>query len=121
MVTQPHLAEAVAAVATGVDLVVLSDEGESPGGPETNPAPVNSPNDLAYVIYTSGSTGPPKGVMNEHRAICNTILWMQHALPLGPTDRVVQKTPYTFDLSVWEFFWPLIAGAGLVMRGRGAP
>ena len=57
--------------------------------------------------------------MNEHRGVCNMILWMQHALPLGPTDRVAQKTPYTFDLSVWEFFWPLIAGARLVLARPG--
>ena len=71
------------------------------------------------MIYTSGSTGLPKGVMNEHRAVCNMILWMQHALPIGPADRVVQKTPYTFDLSVWEFFWPLMAGARIVLAQPG--
>ena len=73
------------------------------------------PRDLAYVIYTSGSTGRPKGAMNEHRAVVNRIDWMQRATPLGPGDRVLQKTPFSFDVSVWEFFWPLSVGALLVL------
>ncbi|MBT5230502.1 MAG: amino acid adenylation domain-containing protein, partial [Methylococcales bacterium] len=71
--------------------------------------------DLAYVLYTSGSTGQPKGVMIEHHSLRNRLLWMQQAYPLQNTDRVLQKTPYTFDVSVWEFFWPLMVGAGLVV------
>jgi amino acid adenylation domain-containing protein len=67
------------------------------------------------VIYTSGSTGEPKGVMNVHQGICNRLLWMQDAYQLSQTDRVLQKTPYTFDVSLWEFFWPLLAGASLVV------
>ncbi len=70
---------------------------------------------LAYVIHTSGSTGTPKGVMNTHRGICNRLLWMQEAYGLTPADRVLQKTPFTFDVSVWEFFWPLLSGARLVL------
>ena len=70
---------------------------------------------LAYVIYTSGSTGRPKGVMNAHRGIVNRIRWMQEAYGLGAGDRVLQKTPFSFDVSVWEFFWPLAVGARLVM------
>ncbi|PHM46881.1 Amino acid adenylation [Xenorhabdus miraniensis] len=70
---------------------------------------------LAYVIYTSGSTGQPKGVMNSHRALCNRLVWMQDAYGLIPDDRVLQKTPFSFDVSVWEFFWPLLSGARLVM------
>src|SRR5262249_17345740 len=66
---------------------------------------------LAYVIYTSGSTGRPKGAMNAHRAVCNRLLWMQERYGLGPDDSVLQKTPFSFDVSVWEFFWPLMAGA----------
>ncbi len=69
---------------------------------------------LAYVIYTSGSTGTPKGAMNSHRAICNRLLWMQETYHLTATDRVLQKTPFSFDVSVWEFFWPLMMGACLV-------
>lgn len=71
--------------------------------------------DLAYVIYTSGSTGKPKGVLCHHRGIVNRLLWMQEAYHLTAQDRVLQKTPYSFDVSVWEFFWPLITGATLVI------
>jgi amino acid adenylation domain-containing protein len=70
---------------------------------------------LAYVIYTSGSTGKPKGAMNTHAAICNRLLWMQDAYRLDATDCVLQKTPFSFDVSVWEFFWPLLTGARLVV------
>lgn len=70
---------------------------------------------LAYIIYTSGSTGEPKGVMNEHRAVVNRLQWMQREYALEPADRVLQKTPFSFDVSVWEFFWPLLNGACLVM------
>jgi amino acid adenylation domain-containing protein len=70
---------------------------------------------LAYVIYTSGSTGQPKGAMNEHRGVVNRLHWMQKAYGLTPADAVLQKTPFSFDVSVWEFFWPLLAGARLVM------
>ncbi|MCC5661301.1 amino acid adenylation domain-containing protein [Nostoc sp. XA010] len=70
---------------------------------------------LAYVIYTSGSTGQPKGAMNTHGGICNRLLWMQDAYQLTEADRILQKTPFSFDVSVWEFFWPLIAGARLVL------
>jgi amino acid adenylation domain-containing protein len=74
---------------------------------------------LAYVIYTSGSTGEPKAAMNTHRAICNRLLWMQEEYGLRPGERVLQKTPYSFDVSVWEFFWPLLAGATLVVARPG--
>ena len=76
---------------------------------------VATPENLAYVIYTSGSTGRPKGVMNQHDGICNRLLWMQDAYRLTAEDRVLQKTPFSFDVSVWEFFWPLMVGARLVM------
>jgi len=74
---------------------------------------------LAYVIYTSGSTGRPKGAMNEHRAVVNRILWMQEQYRLGQADCVLQKTPFSFDVSVWEFFWPLMTGARLVVARPG--
>ena len=77
------------------------------------------PQSLAYVIYTSGSTGRPKGVMNHHGGLRNRLAWMQEAFPIGPQDRVLQKTPYTFDVSVWEFFWPLMQGACLVLAKPG--
>jgi len=70
---------------------------------------------LAYVIYTSGSTGRPKGVMNEHRGVVNRLLWMQDQYRLSVGDRVLQKTPFGFDVSVWEFFWTLSTGARLVV------
>lgn len=71
--------------------------------------------DTAYVIYTSGSTGKPKGVMVPHRGIINRLLWMQAEYKLTALDRVLQKTPFTFDVSVWEFFWPLFSGACLIV------
>ncbi|HXM71028.1 MAG TPA: amino acid adenylation domain-containing protein, partial [Thermoanaerobaculia bacterium] len=77
------------------------------------------PDNAAYAIYTSGSTGSPKGALNTHRAICNRLLWMQEAYPLTAADRVLQKTPFSFDVSVWELFWPLLAGARLVVARPG--
>jgi amino acid adenylation domain-containing protein len=93
-----------ALVAHGADAIILSE----------------LPNDLspehpAYLIYTSGTTGKPKGVLVSHRAIVNRILWMQNTYQLAAQDVVMQKTPCGFDVSVWEFFWPLMVGARLVM------
>ncbi|RWM43314.1 MAG: amino acid adenylation domain-containing protein, partial [Mesorhizobium sp.] len=75
---------------------------------------------LAYVIYTSGSTGTPKGAQNEHRAIINRLIWMQKAYALNATDVVLQKTPFGFDVSAWEFFWTLLEGATLVLAPPAA-
>ncbi|MEB7885634.1 non-ribosomal peptide synthetase [Serratia fonticola] len=72
------------------------------------------PENLCYVLYTSGSTGKPKGCMLSHAAIVNRLRWMQDKYQLNATDKVLQKTPYSFDVSVWEFFWPLMSGATLV-------
>ncbi len=83
--------------------------------PHTNPGSEVTPENLAYVIYTSGSTGVPKGAMNTHQAIVNRLLWMQERYGLSGDDLVMQKTPFSFDVSVWEFFWPLLAGARLVL------
>jgi len=89
---------------------------ELAAAPERALAPAApSPDDAAYLIYTSGSTGRPKGALLSHKAIVNRLLWMQHQYPIGPGDRVLQKTPCSFDVSVWEFFWPLMEGATLVM------
>ncbi|HEL3176569.1 TPA: enterobactin synthase subunit F [Stenotrophomonas maltophilia] len=79
-----------------------------------------APSDAAYVIYTSGSTGEPKGVVIEHRAIVNRLLWMREHYGVRSDDRVLQKTPATFDVSVWEFFLPLLCGATLVVAGPDA-
>ena len=78
-----------------------------------------SPDNLAYVLYTSGSTGQPKGVMISQGGISNHMLWMQECFPLRATDAVLQKTPFSFDASVWEFYAPLLAGARLVMARPG--
>jgi amino acid adenylation domain-containing protein len=78
-----------------------------------------SPANLAYIIYTSGSTGKPRGVMISHEGISNRLQWMQETFQLTPGDRVLQKTPFSFDVSVWEFFWPLLNGAALVLAEPG--
>ncbi|WP_330241204.1 non-ribosomal peptide synthetase [Streptomyces sp. NBC_00525] len=87
--------------------------------PDTFVRAAAGPGNLAYVIHTSGSTGTPKGVMVEHRSVVNRLLWMQDTYRLGADERVLQKTPYGFDVSVWEFFWPLINGARLVLARPG--
>ncbi|MGI5281967.1 amino acid adenylation domain-containing protein [Nonomuraea polychroma] len=78
------------------------------------------PDALAYVIFTSGSTGRPKGVGVSHRAIVNRLRWMQEAFGLTAGERVLHKTPLSFDVSVWELFWPLMVGAGMVVAEPGA-
>ncbi|HZE68260.1 MAG TPA: amino acid adenylation domain-containing protein [Pyrinomonadaceae bacterium] len=100
-------------VALDADLAVISRESR-----ENLAAGATSEN-LAYVIYTSGSTGRPKGAMNTHLGLRNRLLWMQSEYQLSCADRVLQKTPYSFDVSVWEFFWPLITGAGLIVARPG--
>ncbi|MFP2912486.1 amino acid adenylation domain-containing protein, partial [Pyxidicoccus sp. 3LFB2] len=87
--------------------------------PESRPAPLAGPEALAYVIFTSGSTGRPKGAMNAHAGVVNRLLWMQQQYGLTPADTVLQKTPFSFDVSVWEFFWPLMTGARLVVARPG--
>ncbi|MFI6084309.1 amino acid adenylation domain-containing protein [Streptomyces sp. NPDC051217] len=97
-------------------LLVLDEELPTVSGyPSANPERALSPDNAAYVIYTSGSTGRPKGVQVPHRAIVNRLRWMQHEYGLTSEDRVLQKTPSSFDVSVWEFFWPLLEGAALVV------
>ena len=86
--------------------------------PESNPDRAGVgliPSHLAYIIYTSGSTGKPKGVMVEHRSVVNRLAWMQNEYDLTAGDAVLQKTPFSFDVSVWEFFWPLQVGSRLVL------
>jgi len=86
---------------------------------EENPSHISDPTDPAYMIYTSGSTGLPKGAINAHRGICNRLLWMQKQYRMTAADTVLQKTPFSFDVSVWEFFWPLLVGARLVLAKPG--
>lgn len=98
-----------------VDRILASGRTPGPTGAAGSAPGARSAQGLAYVIYTSGSTGRPKGVQVSHRALVNRLEWMQSAYPIGSGDRVLQKTPYTFDVSVWEFLWPLMCGATLVM------
>ncbi|KAB0511220.1 non-ribosomal peptide synthase/polyketide synthase [Pseudomonas extremorientalis] len=86
---------------------------------EENPGIVLHGENLAYVIYTSGSTGQPKGAGNRHSALTNRLCWMQEAYGLDARDSVLQKTPFSFDVSVWEFFWPLMTGSRLVVAAPG--
>ncbi|MGU0732600.1 non-ribosomal peptide synthase/polyketide synthase [Pseudomonas aeruginosa] len=86
---------------------------------EANPDIHLDGENLAYIIYTSGSTGKPKGAGNRHSALSNRLCWMQQAYGLGVGDTVLQKTPFSFDVSVWEFFWPLMSGARLVVAAPG--
>ncbi len=112
VLTSPDLAGLFPADAPLLQVPDWQTTGAAPAHP---PAPGN----MAYVIYTSGSTGEPKGVVIEHRAIVNRLLWMQAHYGIGPADRILQKTPATFDVSVWEFFLPMLSGAELVMAAPG--
>ncbi|MEU7137625.1 amino acid adenylation domain-containing protein, partial [Streptomyces sp. NPDC046261] len=112
VITDTHTRPVVASTTTPV--IVLDDHHES-GDADENLTRTLRPGHPAYVIYTSGSTGRPKGVVIPHSGIVNRLLWMQARYELTPDDRVLQKTPSSFDVSVWEFFWPLITGARLVV------
>ncbi|MEV7343455.1 amino acid adenylation domain-containing protein [Streptomyces sp. NPDC093544] len=98
----------------GLKVLALDEQAASETGGR-DAAPTAGPGDPAYLIYTSGSTGRPKGVVVTHRAIVNRLAWMQGAYGLTPDDRVLQKTPSSFDVSVWEFFWALCEGAAVVL------
>ncbi len=93
--------------------VIDLSNGDLYSGSDLNLVPVNNSKNIAYVIYTSGSTGNPKGVMIEHYSVINRILWMQKMYPIDEKDVILQKTPYTFDVSVWELFWWQFVGAKL--------
>jgi amino acid adenylation domain-containing protein/FkbH-like protein len=114
LLTQEELRETLPDF-SGRVLCLDRDWGTIASESQANPPLVNNGQHAAYAIYTSGSTGKPKGVVNIHQAIVNRLLWMQQTYGLEPDDRVLQKTPYSFDVSVWEFFWPLMTGATLVM------
>ncbi|MET3496379.1 non-ribosomal peptide synthetase [Variovorax boronicumulans] len=119
LVTTEALAESLPKTAP----TLLLDEAQSIADlgscDDTDPGIAIDPSHPAYVIYTSGSTGMPKGAVVSHRAIVNRLRWMQDRYGLQPDDRVLQKTPSSFDVSVWEFFWPLIDGATLVLAKPG--
>ncbi|KUZ76235.1 hybrid non-ribosomal peptide synthetase/type I polyketide synthase [Burkholderia ubonensis] len=118
LLTQQHLLAALPDTEARL-IAVDRDADDFAAAPASNPTPALNGDNLAYMIYTSGSTGRPKGALNTHRAATNRILWMQHAYTLGTDDAVLQKTPFSFDVSVWEFFWPLVTGARLVFARPG--
>ncbi|MFC8885505.1 amino acid adenylation domain-containing protein, partial [Streptomyces cinereoruber] len=100
----------------GLAPVLVDREEEAPDAPHTDlPRTEAGPDHPAYLIHTSGSTGRPKGVAVTHRAIVNRLAWMQGEYGLTADDRVLQKTPASFDVSVWEFFWALTEGATVVL------
>ncbi|MFE5098035.1 condensation domain-containing protein, partial [Streptomyces sp. NPDC056638] len=106
----------------GIDRVVLDDPALAGELAVSDDAPLRVgvlPGNPAYVIFTSGSTGRPKGVVVDHAGIVNRLGWMQAEYGLTFGDRVLQKTPFGFDVSVWEFFWPLLQGAALVVARPG--
>ncbi len=114
LLTQAHLVATLPPVA-GQLLCLDRDWPLIATQPTTPPVSAVTPDHLAYVIYTSGSTGQPKGAMNAHRGVMNRLLWMQETYGLQPDDCVLQKTPFSFDVSVWEFFWPLLTGASMAI------
>ncbi|MBN2038777.1 MAG: amino acid adenylation domain-containing protein [Spirochaetes bacterium] len=99
--------------------LILADKSPYAGQPFDNPhARINS-EEVAYIIYTSGSTGKPKGVMIEHHSAVNRIEWMQKKYPVSEKDVILQKTPVTFDVSIWELFWWSFTGAAVTFLGPG--
>jgi amino acid adenylation domain-containing protein len=114
VLAQRHLAGQLPSQVGDVHLLDPSWAAYADEGRE-DPEDIGTPRDLAYVIFTSGSTGRPKGAMNEHRGVCNRLLWLQEEFGLTADDCVMQKTAISFDPSVREFFWPLLAGARLVI------
>ncbi|TMQ10165.1 MAG: hypothetical protein E6J91_27705 [Deltaproteobacteria bacterium] len=120
LLTQAALLRVARAAARSTDVVVVDDDAAWATRPSSSPSRANRcASQLAYVISTSGSTGEPKGAMNTHHALANRLLWMQDAFALTAAYRVLHKTPYTFDVSVWEFLWPLMVGATLVVARPG--
>jgi amino acid adenylation domain-containing protein/non-ribosomal peptide synthase protein (TIGR01720 family) len=116
LLTQTHLRDALP-LSASVQTLLLDESLD--GFATHNPNVAVEGENLAYVIYTSGSTGQPKGAGNRHSALTNRLCWMQEAYGLGAGDSVLQKTPFSFDVSVWEFFWPLMTGARLVVAAPG--
>ncbi len=100
-------------------LFFVLDDVKFKSGKEQNLPRVNTVKDIAYVIYTSGTTGQPKGVMIQHEGLVNRILWMNDKYPLGERDAILQKTTYTFDVSVWEILWWSFTGARVILLQPG--
>jgi len=127
LLTQRHLRGMIEAVDGAVPVLELGEDPAWRECPDENLSQHVTgvrPEHLAYVIYTSGTSGQPKGVMNEHCGLVNRLVWMQSAYSLTKCDTVLQKTPFSFDVSVWEFFWPLLYGARLIIakpRGHRDP
>ena len=120
VLTQKHLLDSIPPNCP-VPVLALDDERENLARESVDNPPINvSELNLAYCIYTSGSTGQPKGTLNTHTGISNRLCWMQDAYQLTEADHVLQKTTFSFDVSVWEFFWPLMTGASLVLARPGA-
>ncbi|MCF5655210.1 amino acid adenylation domain-containing protein [Pseudomonas poae] len=119
LLTQAHLMQALPISDPEHCLLVEQGDRWLSDYADTNPDVAVDAENLAYVIYTSGSTGQPKGAGNRHCALTNRLLWMQQAYALDADDTVLQKTPFSFDVSVWEFFWPLMTGARLVVAAPG--
>ena len=121
VVTQEHLRSVLHAIAPGqLEPVYLATQWQEIESESYEPLQHNlTLSNLAYVIYTSGSTGRPKGVLITHEGICNRLLWIQRDFPLTEADSLLQKTPISFDASVWEIFVPLLSGARLVLAEPG--
>ncbi|MFF0817411.1 amino acid adenylation domain-containing protein [Rhodococcus sp. NPDC003318] len=119
------LSTTATALPAGAGRTDLDDDAVAARLADISPAPITdadrrtalTPAHPVYVIYTSGSTGNPKGVVVAHESVVNRLVWVQERLPLAPSDRVVLKTPATFDVSVWELFWPTVNGAVTVVAG----
>ncbi len=115
ILTQSKLVDLVRQATDNATIISLDEQWpEIASEHKSNPNCEATADNLAYMIYTSGSTGTPKGAMIPHRGLANHMFWIQQVHPLGENDAVLQKTPSSFDVSVWEFFWPLMIGARLV-------
>src|SRR5215467_8790843 len=119
LLLQAHLSARVE-VSAAVVVVNLDQEVEQLAQqPVEPPRPLVHPANLAYVLYTSGSTGQPKAAMITHANLSNHMHWMQANFPLSEADCVLQKTQFSFDASVWEFYAPLLVGARLQLARPG--
>ena len=114
LLSQAHLTDKLSEVAQDIE-IIATDLQEFQNYSKDNLSTNVQPNNLAYIIYTSGTTGKPKGAALEHKGIINRVVWMQSIYPLTNKDRILQKTPYNFDVSVWELLWANWYGAAIVI------